>query len=427
MLRRYNSLVFLIGMLLVDAAVSAQDLRSLKHEISSLCTPVMAGRGYVAKGREHAAIHIMHKLRELGLKSVLPDSTYYQYYRFPVVTFPDVVSLSLQKKELVAGEEYLVDAGSSSYQASHKKVKSIDLSAVEDTTDWFAIRNKMNDSRIYLLNGVDGLCKRLQIPVSEFAKILPAGAYIIPQKGKMNWDVATEQNPACVLYVEDSCLPKHLRKASIDVVSKLESEAKSANVMGMVRGTSKPDSFIVITAHYDHLGKMGQDVIFPGASDNASGTAMMLQLAAYYAKHPLGYSILFIAFSGEEAGLLGSTFYVKHPIVALSKMRFLINLDIMGNAQDGITVVNATEFPREFSLLENLNKKANYLPQIRSRGKAAISDHYPFTEAGVPAFFMYSNGGQGYYHDVFDTPAALQLTNIDKVMKLLIEFAGNLN
>jgi Zn-dependent M28 family amino/carboxypeptidase len=196
--------------------------------------------------------------------------------------------------------------------------------------------------------------------------------------------------------------------------------------MGMVRGTAVPDSFIAVTAHYDHLGRMGFDATFPGASDNASGTAMMLQLAAHYAKNPQRYSMLFIAYSGEEAGLRGSSFYVKHPLVPLDRMRFLVNLDIMGDAKDGVTVVNATEFPEEFSMLENLNKKGDYLPQVRSRGKAANSDHYFFSEAGVPAFFLYSNGGAGYYHDVFDKPATLALTNIDKVMKLLMDFVVGL-
>jgi Zn-dependent M28 family amino/carboxypeptidase len=227
-----------------------------------------------------------------------------------------------------------------------------------------------------------------------------------------------------VLYVQDSSLPKRVRKASIDIHSKLDPAAKSANVMGMVRGTEVPDSFIVFTAHYDHLGKMGWDATFPGASDNASGTACMEWLAAHYARNPQRYSMLFIAFSGEEAGLKGSSYSVAHPLVPLERMRFLVNLDIMGNAQDGVTVVNATEHPQEFSLLESLNKKSAYLPQIRSRGKAANSDHYPFSEAGVPAFFLYSNGGAGYYHDIFDKPATLALTNIDKVLKLLMDFVG---
>ena len=172
---------------------------------------------------------------------------------------------------------------------------------------------------------------------------------------------------------------------------------------------------------------MGDSTYFPGASDNASGTAMLLYLAAYFAAHPQHYSILFIAFSGEETGLLGSAFYVAHPVVPLAQIKFLTNVDIMGDATDGVTVVNATEYPNEYKLLNRLNDANHYIPVIKSRGKAANSDHYHFTEAGVPSFFIYSNGGKGYYHDIYDKGAEVTLNNVDGVAKLLIDFVTNIN
>jgi aminopeptidase YwaD len=406
--------------------VEAQEIRTLKHEITSLCSPTMSGRGYVQKGRDRAAMHIMRKMRDAGLQPVTPDSIFYQYYTFPVVSFPDTVFLQVGKKVLLPGEEYLVDAASDSYHSRKQKVSTIDVGELADSTDWEAIRHRLRPDRINMLRGTDSLARLLHIRPSRLAETLPRGAYILPISGKMTWTVATDTIAATVFYVQDSALPKRVRKTTIDVHSKLEPAAKSANVMGMVRGTEVPDSFIVFTAHYDHLGKMGWDVTFPGASDNASGTAMMLYLAAHYARNPQRYSMLFIAFSGEEAGLKGSKFYTSHPLVPLANMRFLVNLDIMGNAQDGVTVVNATEHPREFSMLEAINKKEDYLPAIRSRGKAANSDHYHFSEAGVPSFFLYSNGGPGYYHDIFDKPTTLTLTNIDKVLHLLMAFTTGL-
>jgi hypothetical protein len=388
----------------------------------------MDGRGYVRKGHEHAAQHIMRKFRDAGLKPVGIDSSFYQYYTFPVVSFPDTVEATLNKREIMAGEEFLVDAASNSYHARKRKVKTIDVGTLEDSAAWYKLRSHLagNTSHIYLLKGTDSLSRLLHIRPTRLAEQLPAGAFIIPVNGKMNWTVATDTITATVLYVQDSVLPKHLRKATIDIHSKLDPASKNANVLAMVPGTEVPDSFIAITAHYDHLGRMGYFALFPGASDNASGTAMMEWLAAYYAQHPQRYSMLFIAFSGEEAGLKGSSFYVDHPIIPLSKLKFLVNLDIMGNASEGVTVVNATEHPAEFSLLQSLNKKGAYLPEIRSRGKAANSDHYPFSEAGVPAFFLYSNGGKGFYHDIFDTPGSITLTNVDKVAKLLMEFVKGL-
>lgn len=426
-MRRF--VLLLLAVSTYSFSADAQNLRSLKHEISSLCAPTMSGRGYVAKGHARAATHVMRKMRDAGLKPVMPDSSWYQYYYFPVNTFPDTVSVVFGKTALLPGTDFLVDPASGSYHGRKQKVRTVDVGTLPDATAWAAIRRTLNGRQVVLLRGTDSLCRLLDIRIRQLPEQLPAGAYILPQKGKMTWGVSTEQIPATVLYIQDSVLPKKLRKLSVDVQAELlpEDKNKNANVMGMVRGTEVPDSFIVLTAHYDHLGKMGGEAVFPGASDNASGTAMMLQLAARIAAKPERYSVLFIAFSGEEAGLLGSRFYTEHPLVPLEKMRFLLNLDIMGNAKDGVTVVNATEYPAAFAKLEVINAAKKYLPQIRSRGKAANSDHYFFSEQGVPAFFMYSNGGPGYYHDILDTPRSIELTNIDKVMDLIGDFIHALN
>jgi Zn-dependent M28 family amino/carboxypeptidase len=92
-----------------------------------------------------------------------------------------------------------------------------------------------------------------------------------------------------------------------------------------VPGTLHPDSFVVFTAHYDHLGLMGRHNFFPGANDNASGVALLISLADYFQHHPQPYSVVFLAFSGEEAGLLGSGYFADHPPIKLSSVRFLIN------------------------------------------------------------------------------------------------------
>jgi len=83
-----------------------------------------------------------------------------------------------------------------------------------------------------------------------------------------------------------------------------------------------------------------------------------------------------IAFGAEEAGLVGSKHFVEHPLFDLKQIRFLLNTDIMGSGEEGITVVNATLFKPEFEKLIELNEEGNYLPQIKSRGPAANSDHY---------------------------------------------------
>ncbi len=110
----------------------------------------------------------------------------------------------------------------------------------------------------------------------------------------------------------------------------------------------------------------------------------------------------------------------------LRRIKQLINIDIMGNAEKGITVVNGEVFRPQFDKLVAINQKANYLPTVAIRGKAKNSDHYYFSEKGIPSFFIYSMGGPGFYHDVMDTAASLQLTHYEKVAQCLIEFVNQL-
>jgi Zn-dependent M28 family amino/carboxypeptidase len=100
----------------------------------------------------------------------------------------------------------------------------------------------------------------------------------------------------------------------------------------------------------------------------------------------------------------------------------VVNLDMTGDASDGITVVNAVEQKEAFSLLNRINSEKKYLPKILERNQTQNSDHYHFSKHGVPAIFIYSMGAKGYYHDVFDKAQELSLANIDMLSRLLIDF-----
>lgn len=419
------------SLLLHSSVLSAQDIRWVKHRINTLCGPQMNGRGYYKDGRNKAAGYLERQFRELGLVGLTPDSSYAQAFSFPVNTFPGQMNLKVRKKELAPGEQFLIDARSSGGSGKNLRVTTLDFSKprvysqIDSLPQLLQMAAPRHSSATMLLH-LDTICKKLDLSRRELLAQLPRGAYLIPQKNKLVWTVATDTMAATVFYVADSVLPKKVKRLSYAADQKFLPQAPSRNVMGYVPGRERPDSFIVFTAHYDHLGRMGHEAVFPGASDNASGTAMLLLLADYYAKNPQRYTVVFLAFAGEEAGLIGSRYFVNHPQIPLEKIRFLTNLDIMGDATEGITVVNATKHPKEFALLQNSNEKEGYLPEIRSRGEAANSDHYFFSEAGVPAFFIYSNSGPGFYHDVYDKPGTISLNNFLKVAELLKEFVGKL-
>ena len=199
------------------------------------------------------------------------------------------------------------------------------------------------------------------------------------------------------------------------------------NVIGFCAGKAKTKKTLLISAHYDHLGRMGSETYFPGANDNASGNAMLLHLAEQLIKHPIKYNVLFVAFAGEEIGLLGSKYMCMNPIIPLKDIRFMLNLDIMGSGEEGITVVNSTLFPKEFDLLKSINAKKRLLKEIKPRGPAANSDHYYFTEAGVPAFFIYTMGPNKHYHDVEDRYEALSFDAFNSLNSLLLTFIRKIN
>jgi hypothetical protein len=409
--------------------VSAQtEKKWIRQRIVTLSSNSMHGRGYVAKGGDKAAAFIRNTFKEAGVLPFDTDSTYYQNYTFPVNTFPGTMVVKIGRKQLEAGTDYIVDAGNQTYHTDKIKLKKLDLSKIKDTTAWNTLRTTLDPTKGYYIKGADTLSKYLKLSVRSFGAKFPKGLFIVPKHGKLTWLVRTDTLPATLVYVEDTVLPKRVKKAAVHIENRFIPSFKTQNVVGYVPGTEKPDSFIVFTAHYDHLGHMGKAAIFPGAHDNASGTSLVLYLATWFAQHPQKYSVAFMLFSGEEAGLIGSKHYVKEPVFPLDKIRFVVNLDMTGDAANGITVVNGDTRPEEFNLMESISKQKNYLPKLNKREQTQNSDHYSFSQAGVPAIFIFGNGnGKGFYHDVNDKAKELSLDNIDNLAKLLIDFTGRLS
>ena len=182
------------------------------------------------------------------------------------------------------------------------------------------------------------------------------------------------------------------------------SEKSSRNVLGLLPGTGKPDEAVVYMAHWDHLGKHDgeqtpdgkTDVIYNGAVDNATGVAGIIEIAEQMAK--LGKpkrSVLFLAVTLEESGLLGSKYYVAHPAIPLDKTVAVINLDAMGvagKAKD-MTVVGMGNSELEDILKPIAAKQGRTLVEEANPagGYYFRSDHFNFAKAGVPA--LYTDAG----------------------------------
>lgn len=350
------------------------DTAFIKSTAVKLSSDEMFGRGYTNNGMKLAGDYIALSMETLGLKVTR------QSYNHSVNTFPDNISLSVNGRELVPGKDFLISAESNSATASGN------------------------------LNAIDSVTSGDQANRVFFEKVK-----------KLTWTVSQVQEKYTLIKLLNTEIEKP-ESYKLSVRSKFINKFNAQNIIGEIKGTTYPDSTVYFTAHYDHLGTMG-NTVFNGANDNASGVAMMLGIAKYYAKNPAPYTIVFIAFGSEEAGLLGSKYYVDNASKkTLAHIKMLINLDLMGNGSEGITVVNATEFPKQFQLLQHLNKDNQYLPAINSRGTAANSDHYFFTQKGVPSFFIYTLGPRLAYHDIDDVAGTLPWHMVNQVPQLLIQF-----
>lgn len=214
---------------------------------------------------------------------------------------------------------------------------------------------------------------------------------------------------------------------TIEVHHRIDSST-IANVVGIVRGTdpARRDEYIVVGAHFDHLG-WGDDNslytgaerrIHPGADDNASGTAGLIELARALAAQPLARSVVFCAFNAEERGLLGSAYYTRAPLVPLEKTVAMINLDMIGRLQGKrLNVQGVGSSPLWKPLMDSLLAAAGFEPSYTNDG-IGPSDHTSFYLRGIPVLFFFT-GLHSDYHRPSDTWDKLNYTGQAAVVELV--------
>jgi hypothetical protein len=394
-----------------------------REYVNKLASDAFYGRGYVNNGDKIAAKFIAAEFKKYG---ALPlGDSYFQKYNFDVNTFPKNVSVNIGGKALKTGEDFIVDPSSGSAKGIYKLVEITEAN-YEKTVNKYDFSTTEENAVAYVIHfdkPKDREQRRKQYLIKQ--QVVKVAPLLVINDSKFTWSVGREQLRNPIIEIK----PEFLQGDStvlLDIENKFIPQYETQNVIGYIpskkKCKKKREQYIVFSAHYDHLGMMGSTAIMNGANDNASGTAMMLTLMEYYAKNKPEYSLLFIAFGGEEAGLIGSKFYVENPLVPLEQLKFVFNVDLMGTGSEGITVVNATEHPKEFGWLQEINEEQKLLKQIKKRGKAANSDHYWFEEAGVPSFFTYTMGGVSHYHDIKDRPETLPLTEFNDLHKLIVSF-----
>lgn len=422
-------LVGFVGLFLTEFTQAQESKILLQNHCKILCSPEFHGRGYVNKGDSIAAEYIAGEFKKLKLKKY--KGSYFQKFYLDVNTFPEsmLVEISnikstLDNLKLTPGVDFMVDPSSAggALTLSPKEISytlafdqeglAAELSGIIGGGEFNAVVVDM--SKI----PHDSIRKKLRGFTKELATLLPV--FEITDQ-KFTYSVEDQQLNYPLVYLKPNFWEAG-ESISIDIDAVLLKNYGSRNVIGYLKGKKAKGKTIVYSAHYDHLGRMGRDTYFPGGNDNASGTSMLLTMANYFKNNRPNYNVVFMAFAGEEAGLIGSHHFVENPLFPLEKISFLLNLDIMGSGEDGVTIVNATSHDREFQLLQKINEEQQLLKQIKSRSNAPNSDHYWFAKNNVPCFFMYTMGPNNHYHDVFDTYEELSFAETKDITTLLIEF-----
>jgi hypothetical protein len=212
-------------------------------------------------------------------------------------------------------------------------------------------------------------------------------------------------------------------------------EGKGSNVVGILQGSDPQLSseYIVIGAHYDHLGLGGSESlaarpegeIHHGADDNASGTSALIELARVMTAARPKRSVVFIAFSAEELGLLGSAAYTKTPVVPLSSTIAMLNMDMVGRLRnDSLTIGGVGTSPAWQALLEKLNATANgnRFKMSFNQDGFGPSDHQSFYVRDVPVLFFFT-GTHDDYHKPSDTAEKINTEGASRIAALVRDIA----
>ena len=400
------------------AQVNAQDLEHYKQIVKELSSSKYQGRGYAKDGANKAGKYLQQEFEKAGVDEVIC-----QPFKLDINTFAGKMKMWADGKKLVPGVDFSMREYSpgvyGEFPVYHVDTLNFDpekmyadLAKPEYANSlvvcefWFAYRHGKDFSRLQKADECSnaGLIQTWTSPI----KFYKAYGHRVVEKP--------------IIWVTPEAI-EGVKTVRLKVDNKFLKDYECFNVIAKVEGR-KHDSCYVFTAHYDHLGNLGKKVYYAGANDNASGTAAIVTLAAYYAKNRPEYDMYFIAFSGEDANLRGSEFYAKNPIVPLEQIKYLFNIDMIGDNNPVQYCEVSDEGMRGFALFEQINNEKHHFKSLNRGELAGNSDHYPFATRHVPCIFLENQEGDAfpYYHTIFDTYKNAVFDSYEPVFRLVRDF-----
>jgi len=460
------------------ATIGSVDAQHYLEDIKALTSPAMEGRGDGTKGLTLAAQLIENRLKKLGLK---PAGTSSYLQPFTVVTGARLrsgnrftVQTGDSKSELQSNQDFVPFSFSSSgsasgalvfagYGASANEFQYDDYGAL-DVKDKIVVVLRYEPAGFAAKTGHHGLTQHSQLVTKAINARNHGAKAIVLINGKLGEgeeDLLTrfgsvsgpEDAGILFVHVKNAVAESWFQaagKSLADVQNQINTSSKPAsfsfpenlraslnvniestratvnNVLAYLPG--RTDEYIIIGAHYDHLGRGNFDSlapseigqIHPGADDNASGTAGLLELARLLApqKGQFQRGILFSAFAGEELGLLGSAEWVKAPTLPLDKAVAMLNMDMIGRIREDKVYVGGVGTGSSFKmLLEDAQSKSGLKLEYSAGGYAA-SDHTSFVSKHIPVLFFFS-GLHSDYHKPSDTWEKINASAAARLLELI--------
>jgi hypothetical protein len=426
-----KSPAFLAAALLLAVPALAQSLPVdvYRKHVETLAQPAWRGRGSGERGNEAAARYIAEHFKRAGLKPLTKG--YLQPF-----TFAYGLSSGRNNRLTLSGH------GESRRYRAGRDFTPWALSASKSVSGELQAGLESGEARgkVVLLEAEKTDARSLAGPVAKAREAGAVGVLVSVPSPDLA-DALSDTDPASAdVGIPVLLVPRLLagtwRGAPAGVKVALSAEVRhetrrTANIVGVREGTDPAlkSEFVVIGAHMDHLGMGGissldasrKPAIHHGADDNASGTAALLGIAQ--SLPPTKRSVLFIAFSGEERGLLGSKHYVEHPLVPLEKTVAMFNLDMVGrlrqNKLSALGVGTGDAWP---TLLDDANKTALF-SLSRDEGSFGGSDHQSFAAKKIPVLFFFT-GLHEDYHKPTDTPEKIDPEGIARIAALTGNLAG---
>lgn len=469
--------------------ITASEMSKNLHVLAS---DEYEGRETGKKGQKMAAEYISNQFKSFGIPPY-KDNTYYQTYPLNLI-LPVPADVTINEKKFIGNKDYynfpglseqtvttasvlflgygIEEVNYNDYKGVDVKGKVIMILAGEPyDADGKSIVTKTNKPSTWTTyykakteRAKDAGATAILIVVNDVEKGIADNKHRLESSAlKLN----LPQKEAPIIYISKEMADAILKKTTTEkIIAKISKSGKSLkikakanvvvdvknnvqkieaeNVLGYVEGTDLKEELIIITAHYDHLGKEG-DVVYNGADDDGSGTVAVINLAHAFTQakkegHGPRRSILFMPVSGEEKGLLGSAYYTENPVYPLKNTVCDLNIDMIGRLDEKhekngnyVYLIGSDKLSSQLhSVSEQANKTYTNIEldytfsDEKDKNRFYYrSDHYNFAKKGIPVIF-YFNGVHADYHKETDEVQKIDFNKMEKITRLVFFTAWEL-